>query len=132
MTNPDLQPGKPVQTRDGREAVIYAVHEGQKHPIHCAYKDENGEWTAFVMCADGSVLDDGVRRPLDIIPVPKKLTGFINVHPEFVYETRAEADRAAGCSRRATGRDPIACIDLSEHNLTEGHGMMKERNNDQS
>ena len=25
MINPDLQPGKPVQTRSGLEAVIYAV-----------------------------------------------------------------------------------------------------------
>jgi hypothetical protein len=44
MINPDLMPGKPVQTRSGLEAVIYAVHEGQEWCIHGAYKIASGEW----------------------------------------------------------------------------------------
>ena len=116
MINPDLQPGKPVQTRSGLEAVIYAVHEGQGRPIHCAYKAEDGEWVSVVRRADGGIMYADPSHPLDIIPKPKKLTGFINVYPCTAYETRKEADMVAGDHR-------IACLDLAELNLTEGHGL---------
>jgi len=118
MTNPDLQPGKPVQTRSGLEAVIYAVHERQKYPIIGAYKNENGNWVPFVACADGTIWGEHEPHDLDIIPGPKKLTGFINVYADYAskYETREEADRFARPSR-------IDCLDLSSLNLTEGHGL---------
>ena len=117
MINPDLQPGKPVQTRSGLEAVIYEVHEGQKYPNIGAYKNSKGDWFPFARRSDGYFWKNGgPTDPLDIIPAPKKLTGFINVYPVFVSKTREDADRVAGESR-------IACIDLAEHNLAEDHGL---------
>ena len=123
MTNPDLQPGKPVQTRSGLEAVIYAVHEGQHYAIHGARKNKEGEWVAFACHADGSVWD-GYPTPLDIIPAPKKLTGFVNVYECTPFETREAADEYA--------RGRIACIDLASLNLTEGHGLAEGSSDDQS
>lgn len=120
MTNPDLQPGKPVQTRSGLEAVIYAVHEGQAFPILGAYKNSAGDWVPFKVRADGSVYTNGDTDRRDIIPAPKKLTGFINVYPCTVYETREEAGRAADDSWPG---HRIDCIDLASLNLTEGHGL---------
>lgn len=116
MINPDLMPGKPVQTRSGLEAVIYAVHEGQKYPIIGAYKNSKGDWVPFARRDDGSFWGNGPTDHLDIIPKPKKLTGFINVYPGDVIGRREDADVIAGDHR-------IACLDLSEYNLTEGHGL---------
>lgn len=118
MINPDLQPGKPVQTRSGLEAVIYEVHEGQKYPIIGAYKNSKGDWFPFARRADGYFWKNGgPTDPLDIIPAPKKLTGFINVYAIDVHKTRDNADSVA------EGYDRIACLDLAEHNLAEGHGL---------
>lgn len=126
MINPDLMPGKPVQTRSGLEAVTYAVHEGQKYPIIGAYKNENGAWVPTWRHADGSSWGDGRTNPLDILPKPKKLTGFINVYADGysagVFLTREIADKDA--HRTATTR--IDCIDLGSLNLTEGHGLTEE------
>lgn len=118
MTNPDLQPGKPVQTRSGLEAVIWSVRDDQQRPIRGEYKDEYGEWITFSRFVNGSILIDGTPHVLGIIPKPKKLTGLINVYEGFAatYDTREEADKGASSNR-------IACLDLSEHNLTEGHGL---------
>lgn len=125
MINPDLMPGKPVQTRSGLEAVIYAVHEGQDCPVHGAYKEEDGVWVTFARRDDGLIYADGDTRPLDIIPARKKLTGFINVYLFDAYETRERADAVAVPDR-------IACIDLASLNLTEGHGLTEGSSDDRS
>ena len=121
MINPDLQPGKPVQTRSGLEAVVYEVHEGQKYPIIGAYKDEDGNWVPFAWRADGSVWEYG-PDPHDIIPKPKKLTGFINVYEGGPVAFRREW-QTADWSSSHNDRNRIACIDLASLNLTEGHGL---------
>jgi hypothetical protein len=121
MINPDLQPGKPVQTRSGLEAVVYAVHEGQDYPIIGAFKDKDGNWAGLAWCADGAFFKSRRANPLDIIPSPKKLTGFINVYEYYAtrHGTRESADRHAGSGL-------IACLDFASLNLTEGHGLTEE------
>jgi hypothetical protein len=122
MINPDLQPGKPVQTRSGLEAVIYAVHEGQDYPIIGAYKDKDGNWAGLTWCADGAFFKSRRANPLDIIPSPKRMSGFVNVYDDG-FVTLWEDRHSADWSSSHNYRNRIACIDLAELNLTEGHGL---------
>jgi hypothetical protein len=120
MINPDLQPGKPVQTRSGLEAVVYAVHEGQDYPIIGAFKDKDGDWAGLAWCADGAFFKSRRANPLDIIPSPKRMSGFVNVY----RNDRGELFLGAIYSCRNgsnTSSSRIACIDLSQ--FEEGEGL---------
>jgi len=90
IINPDLQPGKPVQTRSGLEAVVYAVYEGQEYPVHGAYRDKDGVWMPTMYHGDGSFWWDHGPHALDIIPVPKKLTGFYQEGREHAIQELIE------------------------------------------
>ena len=40
----NFEPGKYYTTRDGRKAIVYAVHEGQPFAVHGAYLNACGNW----------------------------------------------------------------------------------------
>lgn len=48
----------PTKTRDGRDAVIYAIYPDQRWPIHGAIKDDYGSWAV-----ESSRPSDGVYLP---------------------------------------------------------------------
>ena len=85
--------GKPVCTRDGRKARIICLDRidstGCNLPI-----------VALVQCEETEVLqlyhDDGkcdVKADLDLMMLPEKKVGSVNVYKERCYETKEEAIR---------------------------------------
>lgn len=74
MTKP-FDPTKPVQTRDGREAVIYAIYDENQSSkfgsIHGAIKTEN-HWDSFYWMNNGRTLDNE-EKSTDLINIPAKI-----------------------------------------------------------
>ncbi len=65
-----FDPTKPVQTRDGREAGIYATDGGNKYPIHGYHVDCNGDKSVGCWTKDGLYIDDA-RDARDLVNEPE-------------------------------------------------------------
>jgi hypothetical protein len=108
-----FDPTKPVQTRDGRPARILCTDKrGNGYPILALITEDSGEEFAcsFTVnghnCSDGL---DGLELPCDLVNVPEKREGWINVYPvpespwrtpsSWLYPTMEEAIEACaeGC-----------------------------------
>lgn len=107
-----FDPTKPVQTRDGRKAVIYTT-EGitQSRPIVGEIWNvgtEEGEVRRWL--PDGKYTGNPNYEKLDLINVPEKikLTGWVNVYDGgyfTLHQTRKSAD---------TGQERLACISVED------------------
>jgi len=95
---------KPVQTRNGYEAVVYTTNgKNKKYPVICEYKHKNGYWALIGLTLDGKADADieGISD-YDIINVPKlKVGGWLNVYSSgltsSLYPTKEMADANARC-----------------------------------
>lgn len=63
-----FEAGKTYKTRDGHEAIIYAIHEGQKFPIHGAIKSQPGIWISQDWTDWGFVFGEGYESSSDLMP----------------------------------------------------------------
>ena len=72
------------QTRDGREARIYAVDGVGAHPVHGAIKDKNGQWLPKSWASNGDYLAGGEICNSDLVLGPKRHTRevWINMYTE--------------------------------------------------
>jgi len=109
-----FDPKKPVQTRDGRPARIVCRDAKGSYPI-VAMIEIDGEEQPKTYTADGK-FDRFGGLPLDLINIPTKRTGWVNVYPPYegsmqiaflsdAYRTREEADKDAAECR-------IACVQI--------------------
>lgn len=102
---PKFDPTKPVQTRDGKEARVYAVHTNQSFAIHGAYYE--GSWRIHGWQMDGK--DAFAGNALDLINIPEEREVWVNIYKgkdtysRYAYFSREEAltDKGKGC---------IACV----------------------
>lgn len=123
-----FDPTKPVQTRDGRAAIILStkgkyIYRGSAQPI-VAQINQNGQWNTMNFTLDGHFYTDTESQTdLINIPVKHKLTGFLNVYPHKNPETTYHPTREIANSFRDT--DCIACLNLANYNIefTEGEGL---------
>ena len=132
MTNPPFNPALPVQTRDGREVVIYKVYDGSdpysNEVIHGAIR--NGDrWVINDWHLNGSCFSSCLLAS-DLVNVPEKITkkvwlhfyedGIPNVEEGllFAYRSKAESDYAI----RKYGHLP-ACVKEIEVTYTKGEGL---------
>ena len=69
--NPDNPLATKVQTRDGREAEIYAIKEGQRYPVFGAMKDCEGVWEQAAWFADGTFSVLNRESPCDLVNAPE-------------------------------------------------------------
>jgi hypothetical protein len=117
---------KPVQTRDGDEARIYAQDGGGEWPVHGAVKGECG-WESATWTAAGRYYEDGAHqeyeRDLVNIPERRRLTGWVNVYDydatgvdNKVHLSRHNADARADKAAR------IACVPI-DLEYTVGQGL---------
>lgn len=106
--------GGRCQTRDGRPARILATDLRNKWPIVAAV-EERGKDDVVLYCADGRLWDDSAEHVSDLINIPVKREGWVNIY----HSTRAdglecgtvhptEAD-AKGCARLV---DAIATVKI--------------------
>ena len=74
MTSKAFDPTKPVQTRDGRKAVILETGRPSSiYVIAASYQDSDGDWQNTTYTVDGYLLDGDVCDE-DLINIPE-------VHP---------------------------------------------------
>ena len=93
--------GKPVQTRDGRKARIICFDmKGGEFPI-VALVQTGGEEGVFHYTLEGNYYRTSTTQS-DLVMVPVKKTGWINIYPfncgEFIYNTKERAVQNANCN----------------------------------
>ena len=69
-----LDTTKPVQTRDGRKARIYATDGGGVYPVHGALQDAGWVWLPHVWTSAGRELPFGGLSNSDLVNTPVKHT----------------------------------------------------------
>lgn len=65
---------KQYRTRDGRQVLIYAIHDCGPKPVHGAFKTDNGYWGPMCWAQNGRTTDDDRNRTFDLIEVRPKIT----------------------------------------------------------
>ncbi len=125
MTNPPFNPALPVQTRDGREAVIYKVYNGsdpyRNETIHGAIR--NGDrWVIYDWHLNGSCFLSCVLSS-DLVNIPEKITKKVWLHfykdsMVVAHKTKEESDFAA----RGWGHSTEAIKEI-EVTYTKGEGL---------
>ena len=86
--------GKPVCTRDGRKARIICFdrklyHDGYNYPIVAMVNDNDNE-LVHAYTQDGLLV--GNREcDLDLMMLPEKKEGWVNIYKYSVYDTKDEA-----------------------------------------
>ena len=82
--------GKPVCTRDGRKARIISCSLRNKNfPIAAIVEDEDEEENVYQFEANG-VCDEHDEN-LDLMMLPEKRSGWVNVYTDSIYDTKEEA-----------------------------------------
>ena len=101
--------GKPVCTRDGRKARIICFDR------RLFYKNVSYPILALVECSDGEddvcgynekgkvLIEDGAEYKDDLMMLPEKKEGWVNVYKERCYESKEEAISCRACN--------MECID---------------------
>ena len=89
--------GKPVCTRDGRRARIICFdrkfyHDGYNYPIVAMVNDNDNE-LVHAYTQDG-LLVGNKEGELDLMMLPEKKEGWVNVYKERIYSTKEEAIEA--------------------------------------
>lgn len=128
MINKPLNLDKPVQTRDGRAARIICTNRktsGTQMPVLALVTTHHlgsvSEYIEF-FTEEGTTHRDGSVSKLDLINIPVKRKGWVNVYPwgeknftiAEAHKTKTSANRAAVVAKR------IACIPIE---FEEGEGL---------
>jgi hypothetical protein len=119
MTDIQFKVGDDVQLRNGWEAEVLDVVEGQEYCVFIKFFDPRELWVAVQRCADGRQVS-GQESPLDLIHKPKRMSGFVNVYDDGGSVTFWEDRHSADWSSSHSDRNRIACIDLSQFEGGEG------------
>ena len=85
--------GKPVCTRNGEKARIICFDlKNKDYPIIAAIGDDYSE-TAFFYTTRGEVIKGNYESEKDLMMLPEKKEGWVNVYKERCYESKEEAIR---------------------------------------
>ena len=89
--------GKPVCTRDGKKARIICFdrkfyHDGYNYPIVAMVNDNDNE-LVHAYTQDG-LLVGNMERELDLMMLPEKKEGWVNIYRSQIYNTLEKAKEA--------------------------------------
>lgn len=85
--------GRPVCTRDGRKARIICFDAKGKQPIIALFEREKADEVIIqTYNDDGSYYGLEKEDNRDLMMLPEKRTGWINIHQYDVYKTKEEAE----------------------------------------
>ena len=86
---------KPVCTRDGRKAriICFDLQSIEKTPIVAALQVTDKQEVISLYYEDGRQFVDGISE-LDLMMLPEKKEGWVNVYKERIYSTKEEAIEA--------------------------------------
>ena len=112
----ELNPNKPVQLRDGRQVrnVCWDFRrlDGSiciSGIVACETYDLSMTW-----CKDGRrYADSQFDKVNDLINVPERIQGWLNIYNIYIHPTKQDADNNAGNGR-------VACIYID---VSEGGGL---------
>ena len=104
--------GKPVCTRDGRRARIICFdrkfyHDGYNYPIVAMVNDNDNE-LVHAYTQDG-LLVGNMEGELDLMMLPEKREGWVNVYKERCYESKEEAIRHITPGTHYIGTIKVEC-----------------------
>lgn len=87
--------GKPVYTRDGRKARIlcYDFKQNEEYPILVAVENKDGKECALLY-SNGGISDMYKSSNNELVMLPEKKEGWVNVYKERIYSTKEEAIEA--------------------------------------
>lgn len=84
--------GKPVCTRDGRKARIICFDlKNEEYPIVAAIGNDSSE-TLLCYTINGEIVKGNYKSDKDLMMLPEKRKGWINIHQYDVYKTKEEAE----------------------------------------
>ena len=84
--------GKPVCTRDGRKARIICFDlKNEVYPIVAAIGNDSSE-TLLCYTLNGEIVKGNYKSDKDLMMLPEKRKGWINIHQYDVYKTKEEAE----------------------------------------
>lgn len=84
--------GKPVCTRDGRKARIICFDlKNEEYPIVAAIGNDSSE-TLLCYTINGEIVKGNYKSDKDLMMLPDKRKGWINIHQYDVYKTKEEAE----------------------------------------
>lgn len=91
--------GKPVCTRDGRKARIICFdrklyHDGYNYPIVAMVNDNDNDNELVHAYTQDGLLVGNMEGDLDLMMLPEKKEGWVNVYKERIYSTKEEAIEA--------------------------------------
>lgn len=97
---------KPVRTRDGREAIILTITRkcaGNEFPVVALITGGDGNQICSTFTLQGKLMGDrAVANPKDLVNIPAKRRGFVNVYDCNLHATQDLADHASYSPRLAT------------------------------
>lgn len=85
--------GKPVCTRDGRKARIICFDRNDLHPIVALIECEDGKEIIGAYSKEGQT-DIYEIKGTELMMLPEKKEGWVNVYKERIYSTKEEAIEA--------------------------------------
>lgn len=88
----EAREGKPVCTRDGRRARIICFDlKNEEYPIVAAIGNDSSE-TLLCYTINGEIIKGNYKSEKDLMMLPEKRKGWINIHQYDVYKTKEEAE----------------------------------------
>lgn len=121
---------RPVKTRDGAEARIYAHDGTTEYPIHGAYKNTKGQWQSATWTLEGRYYKGESFVGLDLVQDLPRVKGvrWANIDARGVvrlYSTKALAQEIA---RLHTDPIPLVALGIElTWDVEEGYGMEGKR-----
>lgn len=106
-----FDPNKPYRRRDGNPAkIVYALLHGRYIVVS---ENNNSLEYIYTIYNDGTFCGNGDENIRDLINIPGKVEGWVNVYPERIFATQ---ETAKACATEHC----LACIKVS---FTEGEGL---------
>ena len=103
----ELDKNKPVQTGAGRSAEIKYTF---KNGYHFVVFPDNDGWDIF---KPNGVFGSGLNTEYNLINVPERIKGWVNIYNKHIHPTKQDADNNAG-------KGCVACIYID---VPEGEGL---------
>lgn len=103
-----FDPNKPYRCRDGKDCKIVHTAKNGKFIVVALEND------AVYCCHKNGRYLESKDHEADLVNIPEKIEGWINIYPEFIHNTKEDADEKANDFNR------IACKFIS---FKEGDGL---------
>lgn len=97
----EAKAGKPICTRGGRKARVICFDKKEGLPIVALIENENNVEEIMLYTIDGLAVSADCKSKFDLMMIPEKLEGWVNVYNDSpIYKTKEDAETAASTLRK--------------------------------